>query len=142
VVTAHFDNSAKNKYNPDPAQAVRFGEPTYDEMLVGYADVVRVIAKLDPKSIDAYVGEYQIGPGISVTIMREGDKLFAAAPSFGKNELLLDFEDRFTVSLMGAQLTFIRNEKGEVSDLTIDFNSQTIRAKKISNSSPARGNEK
>jgi len=142
IVTAHFDNSAKNKYNPDPAKAVRFGEPTYDEMLVGYADVVRVIAKLDPKSIDAYIGEYQIGPGISVTILREGDKLFAAAPSFGKNELLLDFEDRFTVSLMGAQLTFIRNEKNEVSDLTIDFNSQTIRAKKINNSIPARGNEK
>jgi hypothetical protein len=43
---------------------------------------------------------------------------------------------------MGAQLTFIRNEKGEVTDLTIDFNSQTIRAKKINNSIPARGNEK
>jgi hypothetical protein len=142
VVTAHFDNSAKNKYNPDPAKAVRFGEPTYDEMLVGYADVVRVIAKLDPKSLDAYAGEYQVGPGISVTILREGDKLFAAAPSFGKNELLLDFEDRFTVSLMGAQLTFVRNEKGGVSDLTIDFNSQTIRAKKINNSIPSRGNEK
>jgi mono/diheme cytochrome c family protein len=142
VVTAHFDNSAKNKYNPDPAKAVRFGEPTYDEMLVGYADVVRVIAKLDPKSLDAYAGEYQVGPGISVTILREGDKLFAAAPSFGKNELLLDFEDRFTVSLMGAQLTFVRNEKGGVSDLTIDFNSQTIRAKKVNNSIPSRGNEK
>src|SRR5215813_11872780 len=142
VVTAHFDNSAKNKYNPDPTKAVRFGEPTYDEMLVGYADVVRVIAKLDPKLLDAYIGEYQIGPGISVTIMREGDKLFAAAASFGKNEIFLDFEDMFTVSLMGAQLTFIQNEKGEVSDLTIDFNSQTIRAKKINNSIPARGNEK
>src|SRR5262245_36397948 len=141
VVTAHFDNSAKNKYNPDPAKPVRFGEPTYDEMLVGYADVVRVIAKLDPKFIDAYIGEYQIGPGISVTILREGDKLFAAAPSFGKNELLLDFEDRFTVSLMGAQLTFIRNEKGEVSDLTIDFNSQTIRAKKINKVAAGASNQ-
>ena len=61
--------------------------------------------------------------------MREGGKLFAVAQSFGKNELLLDFEDRFTISLMGAQLTFVRNEKGEVSELTIDINNQTIRAK-------------
>src|SRR5262245_343886 len=111
-------------------------------MLVGYADVVRVIAKLDPKFLDAYAGEYQIGPGISVTIMREGDKLFAAASAFGKNELLLDFEDRFTVSLMGALLTFTRNEKGEVSELTIEVNNQTIRAKKVNNSIPARGDEK
>lgn len=36
VVTAHFDNSTKNKYNPDPSQAVRFGEPTYDDMMIGW----------------------------------------------------------------------------------------------------------
>jgi hypothetical protein len=36
MVTAYFDNSAKNKNNPDPAKAVRFGEPTYDEMMVGW----------------------------------------------------------------------------------------------------------
>jgi hypothetical protein len=35
VVTGYFDNSAQNKNNPDPAQAVRFGEPTYDEMMFG-----------------------------------------------------------------------------------------------------------
>jgi hypothetical protein len=142
VVTAHFDNSAKNKYNPDPAKAVRFGEPTYDEMLVGYADVIRVIPKLDPKLLDAYAGEYQVGPGMNFTIMREGDKLFAVAPNFGKNELLLDSEDRFTISPIGAQLTFIRNEKGEMSELTIEVNRQTIRAKRVNNSIPARGNEK
>jgi mono/diheme cytochrome c family protein len=37
-VTAYFDNSAKNKYNPDPTQAVRFGEPTYDEMMIGFIE--------------------------------------------------------------------------------------------------------
>jgi hypothetical protein len=37
-VTGYFDNSAKNRYNPDPAKAVRFGEPTYDEMMIGWMD--------------------------------------------------------------------------------------------------------
>ncbi len=37
-VVAHFDNSAKNKYNPDPTKAVRFGDPTYDEMMIGFVD--------------------------------------------------------------------------------------------------------
>ena len=36
VVTAYFDNSPKNKYNPDPTKAVRFGEPTYDDMMIGW----------------------------------------------------------------------------------------------------------
>jgi hypothetical protein len=34
LLTAHFDNSSQNKYNPDPNQAVRWGDPTYDEMMV------------------------------------------------------------------------------------------------------------
>ena len=37
-VTGYFDNSAKNKYNPDPSQPVRFGEPTYDDMMIGWID--------------------------------------------------------------------------------------------------------
>lgn len=36
VVTAKFDNSSRNKYNPDPKQAVRFGDPTYDDMMIGW----------------------------------------------------------------------------------------------------------
>jgi hypothetical protein len=36
VVTGYFDNSTKNKYNPDPTQAVRFGDPTYDDMMIGW----------------------------------------------------------------------------------------------------------
>ncbi len=35
-VTAVFDNSAANPSNPDPSARVRFGEQTFDEMLVGY----------------------------------------------------------------------------------------------------------
>ncbi len=38
IVTAHFDNSAGNKYNPDATKAVRWGDPTYDEMMIGWMD--------------------------------------------------------------------------------------------------------
>jgi hypothetical protein len=131
VVTAHFDNSAKNKFNPDPTKTVRFGEPTYDEMLVGYADVIRVIPKLDPKLLDAYVGEYEVGAGMNFTIVREGDKLFILAPNFGKNEMIPDSENKFTLSFAGAQLTFAKNEKGELNDLTFEVNRQIIRAKRV-----------
>jgi hypothetical protein len=37
-VVAHFDNSDKNKHNPDPKKAVRFGDPTYDEMMMAFID--------------------------------------------------------------------------------------------------------
>jgi hypothetical protein len=37
--TAHYDNSANNKYNPDPTKAVPPGEQTWEEMMFGFFDV-------------------------------------------------------------------------------------------------------
>jgi hypothetical protein len=37
-IVAHHDNSTKNKYNPDPAATVRWGDQTWDEMMIGYLD--------------------------------------------------------------------------------------------------------
>jgi hypothetical protein len=33
---AHFDNSANNKFNPDPAKEVHWGEQTWEEMMIGF----------------------------------------------------------------------------------------------------------
>ena len=35
-VIAHYDNSSANRYNPDPSQTVRWGDQTWEEMLIGY----------------------------------------------------------------------------------------------------------
>jgi len=43
---AWFDNSKDNPHNPDPSAAVRWGEQTYDEMMVGFFDVA-VDSRLD-----------------------------------------------------------------------------------------------
>ena len=42
VTTAYFDNSANNPLNPDPTKAIRWGEPSNEEMMgfwLAYADV-------------------------------------------------------------------------------------------------------
>jgi hypothetical protein len=38
--TAHFDNSANNPLNPDPTKDVIWGDQTWDEMMVGFFNVV------------------------------------------------------------------------------------------------------
>jgi hypothetical protein len=35
-VTAHFDNSPSNPNNPDPSATVRWGDQTWEEMMIGY----------------------------------------------------------------------------------------------------------
>jgi len=33
---AHFDNSANNKFNPDPTKEVKWGDQTWEEMMIGW----------------------------------------------------------------------------------------------------------
>jgi hypothetical protein len=39
-LTAHWDNSAANKYNPDPTKTIRWGEQSWDEMIFAWVGVV------------------------------------------------------------------------------------------------------
>jgi hypothetical protein len=38
-VTAHFDNSANNRFNPDPTVTVKWGPQSWDEMMIGWIDL-------------------------------------------------------------------------------------------------------
>lgn len=38
LVTTVWDNSTKNKFNPDPKKDIRWGDPTYEEMTIGWID--------------------------------------------------------------------------------------------------------
>lgn len=53
-VTAHYDNSRFNSYNPDASQAVRFGPQTIHEMMYGFffytADGEDLNLTIDPKT--------------------------------------------------------------------------------------------
>ena len=48
--TAHFDNSANNPENPDPTKTVIWGQQSWDEMMVGFFNLV-YDAKMSPKEI-------------------------------------------------------------------------------------------
>ncbi|MGH9799906.1 MAG: DUF3471 domain-containing protein [Blastocatellia bacterium] len=138
IVTAVFDNSAKNKLNPDPTKTVRFGEPTYDEMLVGFVDYARpkpaerVVAKLSPQTLDSYVGEYAVSLGPKISITREGNTLFFILPNNPAMPATPESETKFYFSeVEGAEVIFTKNEQGEVVELQATFGQQKIKAKKV-----------
>jgi hypothetical protein len=133
IVTAHFDNSEKNKSNPDAAKAVRFGDPTYDEMMIGYFDFVnkaRTVVKVDPRIYDAYAGEYSLGPA-TFTVSREGDKLLFTGSGLPKIEAYPETETTFYFTIVEGQVTFARDEKGVVTGLVLDFNGRSLRANRL-----------
>jgi peroxiredoxin/mono/diheme cytochrome c family protein len=51
---AHYDNSAANLANPDPTSTVKWGEQTWDEMLIGYLDYIedKPIQTGSPRQVD------------------------------------------------------------------------------------------
>jgi mono/diheme cytochrome c family protein len=39
-VIAHYDNSANNKFNPDPSKDVHWGDQTWEEMMIGFFSTI------------------------------------------------------------------------------------------------------
>lgn len=48
--TAYFDNSANNPANPDPSKEVRWGDQSWEEMMIGWFDIAFDRA-IDPRKI-------------------------------------------------------------------------------------------
>ena len=122
MVTAYFDNSAKNKFNPDPTKDIRYGEPTYDEMMLGFMDFVTEmppVVALDPKILDSYTGKYEVGPGVMASVTRVGNALTVAIPMRSKLEFVPVSETQFILKGSDTDLTIIKNEKGEVVEALI-----------------------
>jgi hypothetical protein len=44
-ITAAFDNSTSNRANPDPSKVVKWGQQTYDEMMIGYLEYIVPVKK-------------------------------------------------------------------------------------------------
>jgi D-alanyl-D-alanine-carboxypeptidase/D-alanyl-D-alanine-endopeptidase len=92
---------------------------------------VRKAIKLDPKIFDAYVGEYQLAPNFILTFSREGDKFFTQATGQGKFEIFAETEIDFFLEVVDAQVTFVKDDKGQVTQVTLRQNGANQPAKKI-----------
>ena len=138
-VTATFDNSAKNKFNPDPSKDVRWGDPTYDEMLIGYIDFIperKAVAGMDAKALAAFVGKYDAGL-MKMSVVQIGGQLFAEIAGQPRIEMLPEAENKFFIREIQNFVTFTRNEKGEIIEAAIQLGDRTIKAKK--KTEPAAG---
>ena len=146
IVTAHYDNSERNRWNPDPTKAVRWGDPTYDEMMVGYLDFVtkvteRPIAQVDPKIFDAYVGDYEFLPGRTVAIARAGNQLMAGTRGVPNTPIFPESETKFFFKVADVQITFVKDGKGEVNELLVEQGGRTIRARRVKKSTATGENK-
>lgn len=136
IVTAQFDNSEGNMHNPDPSKSVRHGTATSDEMMIGFVDYVipkpreRVIARINPKVYADYVGLYEVAPGATLSVSRVEDRLYAESGG-QRLELYPISETVFFSRNTESELTFVRNEKGEVTGFIVTQNDKLVTAKRM-----------
>lgn len=93
----------------------------------------RTAARIDPKIFDTLVGQYQVNnSNVIVKISLESSKLFVQSP-LGSFELLPESESEFfTREDRRGTYRFIKNEKGDVTELTLSVNgNESFRAKKV-----------
>lgn len=136
VVTAYYDNSERNMHNPDPSKAIRHGTATFDEMMVGFVDYVvpkpreRVIARIDPRIYDAYVGKYEVDPANVLYVVRVGDRLYVEAGG-QRVELFPITETVFFSKKTESELTFVKNEKGGVTGFLVTRDDKLVKVKRV-----------
>jgi len=89
-----------------------------------------VVAKVDPKIYDAYVGKYELSPTFAITVTREGDRLITQATGQGKIEIFPESETDFFLKVIDAQITFVQ-EDDKVTHMILRQNGRDRKAKRV-----------
>ncbi|MBO0722435.1 MAG: serine hydrolase [Blastocatellia bacterium] len=112
VVLRNADYGSNNNKISEDLAAIVFGE----KIEVPHE---RVAIKIDPKILDAYVGQYELNPNFIITMTREGDRLMTQATGQPKFELFPESETKFFLKVVDAQVTFVKDDKGVVTHLIL-----------------------
>lgn len=85
---------------------------------------------VDPKTYDAYVGEYEVSSSFKVSVYKEGNKLMTQATNQPAFELFSEGPDKFFLRAVDAKVSFTRDGQGQVTGLVIRQGGREIPGKK------------
>ena len=86
---------------------------------------------VDPQVLAAYAGRYQLPDGVILTIRVDGMRIFTQGPNQQEHELYARSENQFCPIAFEMEITFYKNENGEVDRLVFVENGVTYEAKKV-----------
>ena len=86
---------------------------------------------VDPKLLDAYVGQYQLAPNFILTVTREEEKLFVQATGQPKFQIFPESALEFFLKVVDAQITFETDSTGRAVSLVLHQNGRNVPGKRI-----------
>src|SRR5262245_46566734 len=97
----------------------------------------RQAAKVDPKSLDAYVGQYELAPKVILTLRRFRDRLTAQVSGQPPFAVYAANETTFFWKIVDAQFTIQTDKDGKVTGLFFEQGPAKLKAKRLSDKPPA-----
>jgi CubicO group peptidase (beta-lactamase class C family) len=85
---------------------------------------------LPESTLERYVGVYDLVPNFSLTVTREGGKLFVAGTGQPAFEVFAEAPDEFFLKAVDAQLSFVKDATGAVTSLVLHQNGMNQPGKK------------
>lgn len=87
--------------------------------------------KVDPKIYDSYAGDYEFSTNFVLTITSEDGKLMGQITGQPKAELFSTSETEFFLKVVDAQITFVRDEQGQVTRLILHQNGRNQLGRRV-----------
>ncbi|HET9920392.1 MAG TPA: serine hydrolase [Ktedonobacteraceae bacterium] len=91
----------------------------------------RVPVMMSPDSLHIYTGEYESRRGFVLLISQRDDRLFLEAKGQSPIELRPSSENTFFAQALDSEISFAKNEAGEVTGLSLKQEEQQMGAKKV-----------
>ncbi len=77
---------------------------------------------------ESYVGEYEVAPTFVLTVTHEPEGLYLQATGQPKSRILAEAETEFFSEIVDAQISFRKDERGQVTHLVLHQGAQDVKA--------------
>ena len=130
VVLANLNGQAPDQMLPQLA-AVAFGK---DVQLTSERREIN----LPREQLTSYVGTYQLAPKVKMTMTLDGDRMMTQLSGQQKLQVFPEADGKFFLKVVDAQLEFVKDPNGKVTDVILHQNGRDQKAPRISDTVPAR----
>jgi CubicO group peptidase (beta-lactamase class C family) len=124
IVLANLNGQAADQMLPQLA-AVAFGK---DVQLTSERKAI----KLPREQMASYVGTYQLAPKVKLMMTLDGDQMMTQLSGQTKLEVFPEADGKFFLKVVDAQLEFVRDPNGKVTDVILHQNGRDQKAPRIS----------
>jgi CubicO group peptidase (beta-lactamase class C family) len=117
------------------------GEMLFDEILRSIAreynwsdfqPTEKTVVAVNPQIFESYVGQYEFPTGMILTITTENGRMYGKLPGNPRAEFFPESETKYFLSVPGnPEVTFIKNEKGEVTGFNLLIEGRMMEIKKV-----------